>query len=68
MEDNSFHTYLVAEVHACRGETNAALDWLERAYQQHSASLPKFKLNPMFKTLHGNSRFHALEVKMKLAD
>jgi serine/threonine-protein kinase len=68
LEDNSFRTYLVAEVHACRGETDAALDWLDRAYQQHSASLPKLKLNPMFRALHGNPRFQALQVKMKLSD
>jgi TolB-like protein len=68
MEANSFHTYLVAEVQACRGESEKALDSLDRAYQQHSASLPELKLNPMFRTLRGNSRFHDLQVKMKLSD
>jgi TolB-like protein/predicted Ser/Thr protein kinase len=68
MEENSFHTYLVAEVHACRGETDAALEWLNKAHQQHSASLPKLKLNPMFRALRGNPRFHELQVRMRLAD
>jgi len=66
MEADSFHTYLVAEVHACRGEREKALDWLDRAYQQHSASLPELNLDPMFRFLHGSPRFQDLQVKMKL--
>jgi len=66
LEANAFHSYMMAGVHAFRGESDEALDWLDRAYQQHSASLPELNLDPMLRALHSNPRFHALQVKMNL--
>jgi serine/threonine protein kinase/Flp pilus assembly protein TadD len=58
--------YQIAETYAYRGDTDEALDWLERAYQQHDSGLPYLKSDGLFKGLHQNPRYIQLLEKMKL--
>ncbi len=59
--------YQVAEVYAYRGEVDKALDWLDRAYQQHDSGMPYVKSDGLFKALHQNPRYLELLKKMSLA-
>ena len=60
--------YHVAEVHAVRGEADAAFEWLERAYAHRQPWLTELKGNPHFRSLHGDERWGAFLKKMGLAD
>ena len=60
--------YYIAAAHAWRGETDAALTWLDRAYRQHDGQIEVIKIDPVLRSLHGDPRFQALLVRMKLAD
>ena len=62
------NAYLIAAAHAFRGELGAALEWLERAYQQRRGSLEYLKVDTLFRELHGNPRFDAMLLKAKLVD
>ena len=46
--------YQVAGVYAYRGEVDKALEWLNRAYQQHDSGLMYLKSDGLFKGLHQN--------------
>jgi eukaryotic-like serine/threonine-protein kinase len=58
--------YFLASVYAALGDTDAAFLWLERAYQQHDAYLPRLKVDPALDTLRSDSRFAELLRRMKL--
>jgi adenylate cyclase len=58
--------FQIAEVYAYRGEVDKALDWLERAYQQHDAGLTFLKVDPMFNNLRQNPRYIQLLEEMQL--
>ncbi len=59
--------YHFAYVHTGLGERDAAMDWLERAYEQHAGAIYGIKGSFLFKSLHGHPRFQALLAKMNLA-
>jgi tetratricopeptide (TPR) repeat protein len=59
--------YEIAEVHAFRGEADAALQWLDRAYRQRDADLQWIKNDTWLRSLHGDPRYRALLGKMNLA-
>jgi tetratricopeptide (TPR) repeat protein len=60
--------YDVAVAHAYRGETNAALTWLERAYGQRDGTMLFLKIDPLLRNLHSDPRYHVLLRKMNLPD
>ena len=60
--------YQIAEVHAARGEVDAAFEWLARAYAQRDGGLPTLKISPRSRSLHGDPRWGVLLAKMGLAD
>ena len=62
------NAFAVAEVYAFRGETDEALQWLERAYRQKDAGLYLIKGDPPLKGLEADSRFKAFMRKMNLPD
>jgi TolB-like protein/DNA-binding winged helix-turn-helix (wHTH) protein len=63
------HSFFIAQVYAFRGETDEALKWLERAYEQKdSGGLPVIKGDPMFKKLEGDPRYKAFLKKMNFQD
>ena len=64
----SRYAYGVAVGHACRGESAAAMDWLEQSYRQHESALEFIKVDPLLRPLHGNLRFQVLLRKMRLPE
>jgi len=62
----SSDAYGIAEVHAYRGEIDAAFRWLDRAYRQHHAGMFGLKTDPLLHNLHEDPRFQALLSRMKL--
>jgi tetratricopeptide (TPR) repeat protein len=60
--------YDIAAAHAYRGETDAAVIWLERAYAQRDGGMVLLKVDPLLRNLHGDPRFKALLRKMNLPE
>jgi tetratricopeptide (TPR) repeat protein len=58
--------FQIAEVYAYRGEVDKAIQWLDRAYEQHDSGLIGLKLDPLFKSLHQNPRYIEILKKMRL--
>ena len=58
--------YNVAEVYAYRGEADKALEWLNRAYEQHDSGLTYLKADELLKGLHEKPRYIELLKKMGL--
>jgi len=58
--------YGIAEVHAYRGEIDAAFRWLDRAYQAHDIGMITVKTDPLVRNLHGDPRFQTLLGRMGL--
>ena len=52
--------YSVGLYYSGIGQKEEALDWLERAYKSHDTELYFLKIEPMFKTLHGDPRYEEL--------
>ena len=60
--------FQIAAVYAWRGEKDHAFEWLDRAYDQHDAGMPRLRYDPTLATLHDDSRFAALVKKMGFAE
>jgi tetratricopeptide (TPR) repeat protein len=58
----------IAEMHAYRGEPDAAFDWLDRAYRQRDPAMEMVKIDPLLRNLRGDPRFQKILVRMNLAD
>src|SRR5262249_46952312 len=57
---------LFAWVHAALGETDAAFEWLERAYEDRDPFLTMAKVVPVFDKLRPDPRFDRLLRRMRL--
>ncbi len=55
-----------AVVHAALGDHAQALDWLERAYDEHDFSMPRLGIAPWFQPLRGEPRLAALLGRLNL--
>jgi TolB-like protein len=60
--------YFVAGAHAFRGETDAAFQWLDRAYVQKDFLLEYIKDEPLLKSLVADPRYKAFLRKMNLPE
>lgn len=58
--------YLLAELHAFRGEKDESFTWLENAYQENDGWLVFLKGDPLLKNLKGDLRYKAFMQKMNL--
>jgi len=58
----------IAEIHAFRGETDAAFHWLERAFAQHDHGVSLLRGNAIFRRLHGDPRWLPYLTKIGIAD
>jgi serine/threonine-protein kinase len=58
----------IAEMHAYRGELDAAFRWLDRAYGQRDPAMEMVKIDPLLQNLRGDARFRKVLVRMNLAD
>ena len=59
-------SYHLAYVHAGLGEADAAIDCLERAFEQRSGAIYGIKGSFLFKNLHNHPRFQSLLRRMNL--
>ena len=59
--------YHFAYVHSGLGEADAAIDWLERAFERRSGAIYGIKGSFLFRNLRGHPRFEALLRRMNLA-
>ncbi|HEX5871163.1 MAG TPA: hypothetical protein VFY65_12135, partial [Longimicrobium sp.] len=50
----------IALVHAALGEPDPAMEWLERAYQEHDDWVAYLGIEPAFNPLRADPRFRAL--------
>ena len=67
IDDHADHwAFQVAEVHAVRGETDTAFEWLERAYLERDVGLAYANTSPRLRTLHRDARWAAFLVKVGL--
>ena len=56
----------IAELHAARGEADAAFEWMERAYTQRDSGLTLMKSRLRFRSLHSDPRWESLLKKVGL--
>ena len=55
-------------IYAGMGETDKALDWLERTYEQREAWMEVIRVEPMFDNLRSDPRFQAIVEQMNFPD
>ncbi len=61
--------YQIAEVYAYRGDTDAAFEWLDRAYRQKDAGLAYYLVtDPLLKRVTGDPRYSDLLRRMNLPE
>ena len=58
----------IASVHASLGEKDTAFEWLEKAFQEHVATLVLLKVPSYFGSLHGDPRFDDLVKRIGIPD
>jgi len=58
--------YGIASIHASLGDTETALDWLEKAHAEHDQTLVWLKVHPRLAGLRGHPRYEALVAAMGL--
>jgi adenylate cyclase len=56
--------FQIAAIHAWRGESDQAFEWLERAYEHHDAGMARLRDDPTIASLRDDPRFAALVKKM----
>jgi adenylate cyclase len=65
-EKGHAHSVVIGGIYAVLGESENALDWLEKAYDEHSGYLSAIGNDFVFESLHDHPRFQALLRKMNL--
>lgn len=60
--------FYVTLVYSGLGENDHALDWLEKAYADHSNAIIFLKVDPQLDSLRASLRFHELQRKLRLPD
>ena len=67
---NTYRTFAdIGTAHAYRGEADAAITWLERAYRQRRGSgMELLKVDPLLRNLRSDPRYKVLLHKMNLPD
>jgi hypothetical protein len=59
--------YQIAEAYAFRKQSDAAFEWLDRAYDQRDGGLIGTKVDSLLRSLHSDPRYVALLKKLNLA-
>jgi TolB-like protein/Flp pilus assembly protein TadD len=58
--------YEIASVYAALGDPDRAFEWLDRAFEEHSALLGTFRSDPVMDPLRADPRSHEVERRLKL--
>ncbi|HSE13407.1 MAG TPA: tetratricopeptide repeat protein [Rudaea sp.] len=61
-------SFQIAQVHAWRGEKDDALEWLERAYEQHDPGILRLRSDPQLWLLQDDPRYVALIQNLNYPD
>jgi serine/threonine-protein kinase len=61
-------SFWIAAVHACLGEKDPALEWLEKAIQERASAVLFLKVHPLFDGLLGDPRFDDLVKRIGIPD
>ncbi len=68
LKERSRHEYVdplgVAQIYTGLGDKDAAFEWLQRAYENHSPSLIWVKVDPIYDSLRSDPRFQDLLRRM----
>ncbi len=59
-------SYSIAQTYARLDEKDKALDWLEKAYEEHDSKLVTVGVDPMLDGLRSEPRFRDIVIRMKL--
>jgi TolB-like protein len=60
--------YYIAVVYAAMGESNQAIDWLDKAYADRSNGMVFLKMDPDLDPLRSNPRFQAIQKKLRFPE
>jgi TolB-like protein/DNA-binding winged helix-turn-helix (wHTH) protein len=60
--------YYIAVIYAALGDSNQALDWLDKAYADRSNGMVFLKMDPDLDPLRGDPRFEAIEKKLQFPE
>ena len=60
--------YQVAGVHAFRGDSDLAFEWLERAYAERDPGTAEVRVDPLFTGLHDDPRWPGFLRRLRLVD
>jgi len=59
-------SYSTAEAYMRMGEKDKAIEWLEKAYEEHDSGLVSLGVEPMFDPIRSDTRFREIVRRMKL--
>ena len=65
-QNQSWASFLIANIYAWQGDNDSAFTWLEQAYQERAGSMALVLLNPMLTGLHDDPRWGDLLDRMGL--
>jgi tetratricopeptide (TPR) repeat protein len=60
--------YGIAQLHAYRGEPDAAFDWLQRSFRMHDSNIIYVKTDPLLRNLRRDPRFQTLLANLRLPE
>jgi len=60
--------YEIAQLHAYRGEADAAFDWLQRTFRTHNSKILFIKTDPLLRNLRRDRRFQTLLADLRLPE
>ena len=58
--------YEIAQLHAYRGEPDAAFEWLQRSFRMHNSKILFLKTDPLLRNLRRDRRFQTLLANLRL--
>jgi Tfp pilus assembly protein PilF len=62
------NNYSIAGVYATLGESDKAIDWLNRGYEQRAFSMFFLRVDPLFDSLHNDQRYQDLLRRLNLSE
>ena len=64
--DRNLLAYQIAEIYACRGETDKAFEWLQISFDNHDTGTLSLLIDPLMRGLRGDPRYKSMLEKVGL--
>jgi TolB-like protein len=64
--DRNLLAYQIAEIYACRGETDKAFEWLQISFDNHDTGTLSLLIDPLMRGLRGDPRYKSTLEKVGL--